>query len=70
MKKNNEKGGEKYNLTKMLSSLLQITIPKTFFSGAAHPCMMNSALLTIGLIFLVTFCDSLRSSPLTLRVHR
>lgn len=69
MKKNNEKGGEKYNLMKMLSSLLQITIPETFFSGAARPCMMNSALLAIGLIFLVTFCDSLRSSPLTLRVH-
>lgn len=55
MKKINEKGGEKYNLMKMLSSLLQITIPETFFSDAAHPCMMNSALLTIGLIFLVTF---------------
>lgn len=68
MKKNNEKDGEKYNLMKMLSSLLQITIPETFFSGAAHPCMMNSALLAIG-FFLVTFCDSLRSSPLTLRVH-
>lgn len=55
MKKINEKGGEKYNLMKMLSSLLQITIPETFFSDAAHPCMTNSALSTIGLIFLVTF---------------
>lgn len=57
------------SLLKTLSSLLQITIPKTFFSSAAHPCMMNSKLLRIGLIFLVTFCDSLRSSPLALRVH-
>lgn len=47
MKKNNEKGGEKYNLMKMLSSLLQITIPEIFFSGAGHPCMSNSALLAI-----------------------
>lgn len=69
MKKNNEKGGEKYNLMKMLFSLLQIKTPETFFSGAAHPYRTNSALLTIGLVFLVTFCDSLRSSALTLRVH-
>lgn len=44
MKKSNGKGGEKYNFMKMLSSLLQITIPETFFGGAAHPGMINSAL--------------------------
>jgi len=70
MGKNNEKNGKKNNLFESSFQPFTNYNPQNiFFSGAAHPCIMNSRLLTVGLIFLVTFSDSLRSSPMTLGVH-